>query len=231
VAINPAGTEAFVTNQHSRTIGVVDIASRSQVATIPLGHDPFVVSFAPDGSRAFVTTNDGVVYAINPATRAVVDSVLTGHGSNGLALSPDATKLYVSAFAAGTVHEVNLATFTVARTFNTGGAPQGLVVAPDGAELYVANEAGRIEVWNLASGTHTTSITLPGSAFDLTMSPDGSRLAAGLMFSGAVSIVNRQTRSIVRTTTTGGSPRRMKFSADGLTLVVANEAGWIDFIQ
>lgn len=230
VAINAAGTEALVTNQLSSSVGVVNIASRLQVATISLGGNPFVVAYGPGGALAYATTNDGMVYAINPANRTVVDSVFTGNGANGLAFSPDGSKLYVSAFAAGQIFEINLATFVVARTFNNAGIPQGLAVSPDGSELYVANQAGRLDIWNLGNGTKQDSVVL-SPAFGLAMSPDGTRLAVSLYTAGRVVQINRQSRVIVDDEPTGGDPRRLQYSASGKTLVVANLGGWIDYIR
>jgi YVTN family beta-propeller protein len=231
VALSPAGTQALVTNQFSRSLGVVDIASRVQTSVIPLGNDPFVVTYSPDGERAYVSTNVGMVYAIDVSARTVVDSVFTGHGSNGLAFSPDKSRLYVSAFVAGAVYEVNLASFDVSRTFNTGGSPQGLVVSPDGAELYAANEAGWLDIWDLASGARRDSVALPSAAFGLAMSPDGTRLAVGLNSAGRVLQLNRQSRVVMKDHDIGGNPRRLQYSATGKTLVVANLDGWIDLIQ
>ncbi len=230
VTFNPAGTEAYVTNQYSGSVSVISAASNSVVATIPVPYDPFVVGFSTTGADAFVATNVGMVYRINTATRTVTDSVFTGSGSNGLAVSPDGAMLYVSAFMAGAVYEVALASFTVARTFTTGGAPQGMAVAGDGSELYVANESGALEVWNIAAGTHTTSVAIAPRPFGLALSPDGTKLYVSQGTGGTVVVIERLTRSVVDLIETAGDPRRLGLSADGQTLVIANQYGWIDFV-
>lgn len=230
VAFNPAGTEAYVTNQYSGSVSVIHAASNAVAATINVPYDPFVVGFSTSGADAFVATNVGMVYRINTTTRAVTDSVFTGSGSNGLAVGPDGSKLYVSAFMAGAVYEVALATFTVARTFNTGGAPQGMVVAADGSELYVANESGAVEVWNIAAGTRTTSVGVAPRPFGLALSPDGTKLYVSQGTGGAVTVIERQTRAVVDLIETSGDPRRLGLSADGQILVIANQYGWIDFV-
>src|SRR5712692_10495933 len=64
VDFSPDGNTAYVTNQGSQNIGVIDVASAQQVATIPMpgGENPFVVRVSPDGSRLFVSTNTNKVY-------------------------------------------------------------------------------------------------------------------------------------------------------------------------
>ena len=37
--------------------------------------------------------------------------------------------------------------------------------------------------------------------------------------------------AIVNWVTTGGDPRKIGFSADGLTALVANQAGWVGFVR
>jgi hypothetical protein len=36
---------------------------------------------------------------------------------------------------------------------------------------------------------------------------------------------------VVNTISTGGTPRAMAFSARGETAIIANESGWVDFVQ
>jgi len=61
VAITPDGTRAYVTNDSSNTVSVVDISNNSVFATIPVGGSPIGVAITPDGTRAYVandTSND-----------------------------------------------------------------------------------------------------------------------------------------------------------------------------
>jgi hypothetical protein len=44
-------------------------------------------------------------------------------------------------------------------------------------------------------------------------------------------LVNPVTRTVGKTVVTHGTPRRVAFTADGATLVVANEGGWFDVIR
>ena len=72
VAFSPDGATAYVTNQASRTLGVVNVATDSQVATVPVNADPFVTLVSPDGSRVIVTGNNDSIFVVNAATRSVV---------------------------------------------------------------------------------------------------------------------------------------------------------------
>ena len=117
------------------------------------------------------------------------------------------------------------------RRFATGQRPQGLAVSPDGAELYVADEREHeVKIWDLKSGTLRTSVALAGPAWDLQLTPDSTQIYVSLL-DGALQILDRADRSVVRTVRLGGRPRRIGFDRAGTTAVVANEAGWVDILR
>jgi len=128
------------------------------------------------------------------------------------------------------VMEIDTRTNTVTRTFGSTYGIQEAVVAPDGSELYVANQSGWLEIWNLATGLRTTQVTLGNGPWALTLSPDRSRLYAGILFDGEVAIINRATRAVERYINVEGVPRRIKFGPDNTTIVIANESGYVTFI-
>jgi YVTN family beta-propeller protein len=79
-----------------------------------------------------------------------------------------------------------------------------------------------------ATGAVTTAGTLP-ARFGMALSPDGSRLAA--TGQGQVVVIDRASRTVLGTVPTGGNPRRVRFDRTGATMVVSNEAGWVDYIR
>jgi DNA-binding beta-propeller fold protein YncE len=46
-----------------------------------------------------------------------------------------------------------------------------------------------------------------------------------------VYLLDWKSGAVLKTVTTGGTPRRIGFAANGSTAVVANEGGWVDFIE
>lgn len=222
VAIAPSGATAYATLQYGQGLAIVDVASNSLVSTIPLSSDGFNLIVSPNGARVYATTAGGALYVIDAATRAVVTTLAVGVAANGLAFSPDGQTLYVSSRDAGTVRAVSVATNAVTRTYTVGGMPQRLAVAPDGSEIYVANEISGLNVVNVASG-NVASVSLGSAGYGLGMTPDGAQLYVLLPDAGEVRVLERMTRSPVRTITVGGRPRNVAFDAGGRTALVANE--------
>ena len=63
VAFTLDGTHAFVVNSGSASVSVIDVASGTAVATVPIGVPfatfPFGIAITPDGARATVTSTGG----------------------------------------------------------------------------------------------------------------------------------------------------------------------------
>src|SRR5262245_32739233 len=73
---------AYVSNTRSNNVSVIDIASNTVVATIPVGFGPEGVAVAPDGKHAYVTEGgspSGSVLVIDTTTNTVVATIPLGN--------------------------------------------------------------------------------------------------------------------------------------------------------
>ncbi len=232
VTFNVAGTTAYVTNQLSQNVGVVDVAIGTMSRTIALGADPFVLALEPGEQRLWVTTNANEVVVIDLSSDAIAARIPVGWAPNGIAFHPAQPSAYVSAAGAGTISKISRGTLSVTKVITLGGALQGLAIAPDGSELYVGDEAGgQLKVVDLATETAVATIPLGGGAFDVFVTPDATRLLVGLPSAGEVVVVDRAARTILGRIRTGGVPRRIGCAADGSICLVANELDWVDVLE
>lgn len=231
VTFLPDGQTAYVTNQGSQNVGLIDVGLHAQTSAISIPADPFVPFASPDGARLFVTSNTSNVYLIDHHSGAITDSIELSHAPNGFALHPDQARVYVSTFVGGTVSEIEVSSGTVLRTFTPGGRPQDMVVSVDGTELYVANEDGWVEIFDLATGNSIKKVTLGGGGFGMALSPDQQHLYVSEPDAGLVEIVNLASREIIHTLAVGGAPRRIAFTRHGGVAVIPNEAGYVSFVR
>lgn len=233
VAFSPDGATAYVTNQWSRNVGVVDVESGTQVATIPFDGDPFVVRVSPDGERLYVAGNTTQVGVYSTTTRALLKKIPVGYAPNGFAVHPNDPVLYISSFVAGSVTEVDMTTDEVLRSFDVGGMPQEVVVSKDGDELFVANEAGWVDIFDLETGARAAQVDVHGGAFGMALSPDQQHLYVGVIggSGSSVEVVNIPSRHIIHSVAVGGVPRRIAFTRHGGIAVVANESGYVSFVR
>lgn len=232
VTFNAAGTTAYVSNQYSDNVGVINVSSATQVSTIAVHGDPVPMQIATDGSALFVTTNLNRLYKIALASGTATDSLALPATSHHLLLDPNGSRLYVATRDGGSVLEVNPSNLALLRTFTLGGRTQAMALSPDLKTLYVANEAKPLlQSINLTSGAIADSASLAGGANGVALSADGTLLYASLIFTGQLQVVTRSTMTVVTTVVTGGTPRAVIYDAPRNQVVVANEAGWVDVLR
>src|SRR5258707_6039512 len=104
----PASTRAqnaYITNQRSNTVSVIDTATNAVSATILVDINPFGVAVSPDGSKVYVTNAfSNTVSVIDTATNAVGATIPVGVTPGcrpspctmSVAVSPKGSKVYVA---------------------------------------------------------------------------------------------------------------------------------------
>jgi DNA-binding beta-propeller fold protein YncE len=230
IAVNAAGTTAYVAQGSNGTdigIAVVNLATNTVTAVIPIPNvTNLTVALSKDESTLFVGTDQGL-QVVDVLSKTVVNPSLAVGSVNAISRDPSSTLLYATVFG-GPILELDGATRTIARTLAATGFVQGTVASPDGTELYIADESDNLQVWDLS--TNTLKQTLPGEGgFGIGLSPDGKFLY--VTYGGQVRIVDRVSRTLLRTVTTGGGSRRVAFDPVSGTAIITNESGWVDFVK
>ncbi len=232
VIFGPTGATAYVSNQGSNTIGLIDVATAVQADSIRVNGNPVPMQVTADEKTLFVTTNVNRLYRINLATMTATDSLDLPATSHHLLLRPDGVRLYVATRDGGSVLEVDPSTLTVLRTFVLGGRTQAMAFSPDRTVLYVANEVKPlVQSINLTLGSVGDSAILAGGSNGIALDASGARVFASLIFAGAVAVIERATMTVDTTIATGGMPRAVVNDAPRHQIVVANQSGWLDVIR
>jgi YVTN family beta-propeller protein len=105
IAVSPNGAYAYVTNAANNTVLVINTATNTLEAAIPVGSSPFDVAFTPDGAYAYVTNSNapGSLSVIDTATKTVI-TTLPGIPINGpLTMDVGQTQLFTAEPWDGTV--------------------------------------------------------------------------------------------------------------------------------
>jgi YVTN family beta-propeller protein len=220
-----AASSAYITNQVSNTVSVIDTETNTVVATIMVGGAPFGVAVNQDGTRAYVTNEtSGNVSVIDTATNTVVATVPVGHLSDGVAVNPIIPRVYVTNFFENTLSVIDTATNTVVTTLPVGTSPEGVAVNPAGTRVYVANSfEGTVSVIDTATNTVVATVTVEGGPFGVAVNSRGDRAYVTNEFSpNHVSVIDTVTNTVVATVTVGNFPSGVALNAFGTRAYVAN---------
>ena len=105
---------AYIANESTDNVSVIDTATNTVVATVPVGNGPTAVAVNPASPRVYVANTSGnTVSVIDTTTHTVVATVAVGIGPLGVAVNPAGTQAYVVSFALDAILVINTATNTV----------------------------------------------------------------------------------------------------------------------
>ncbi len=149
--------------------------------------------------------NDNTVSVIDTSTNAVTATIAVGSVPEGVAISPDGTRVYVANLFDGTISVIDTASNTVIATIPAGSNPAFLAVTPDGKSLYVPEPFnGNVLVLSTATNTVTASIAVPILGDAVALTPDGAR--AYVRSRESVSVIDTATNTVVQSIAVNTTP-------------------------
>src|SRR5687768_13069267 len=96
VSTTLAQTRAYVGNRNGFSLSVLDTATNTLVASIPLEAEPNSLAVTPDGRFVYLAHASGAVSVINARNNAVVASIQNGLSAIRVAISPNGAFAYVT---------------------------------------------------------------------------------------------------------------------------------------
>jgi YVTN family beta-propeller protein len=226
---------AYVPNNRSGTVSVIDTATNAVVATVPVGGSPRQVAITPDGTRAYVT-NVGALSVIDTATNTVVGSVPLAGSPGVVAITPDGTRAYVTIgfVTNGIVSVIDTATNTEVASVPFVGSVSGVAITPDGTRAYVANpyffsSDDNVSVIDTATNTIVATVPVVDSPDGVAITPDGTRVYVTIRsgINGRVSVIDTATNTEVATVPMAreNQPWGVAITPDGTHAYVVNGVG------
>ena len=162
--------QVYVANYATNDITVIDATLNSVSATIPLpaNSNPFGLAQTLVSSKLYVTGwSSNAVYVVDTARKAVTATIPVGVRPVSVAVTPDASRVYVSNYNGSasitSVSVIDAASNTVLTDIPlpSGVAPSGVSVHPDGDWVYVASySTGVVFVIDAASNTIVNTVTV-----------------------------------------------------------------------
>lgn len=230
IAITPDGQFAYIFNESSASLSVINTSTFQLVNQISLGVPASSINFvaiSPNG--AFAYTANGTansVSAINIATGSV--HTISGiSGAKGVAFSLDSAFAYVVGSSA--IFQINTSDFSITTPFTaTLSAPQYITIAPNGRYAYVSNFiSSNVVVLDLSNYATVATISLPSSnPIGIAISPDGGTIYVADSLGDRIFLIDALTNTLLPSLTYSAiNPLAMLATPNGQSVYTLNRNG------
>ena len=241
---------AYVTNEDSQELSVIDTRTDSVVATIPVGTRPRGVRVTQDGKTVFVAlsgspkcpptmpdeecekmkadkSKDGIAM-VDAVSRKLSRVLPGGSDPEAFDISLDGSTLFVSNEDANTASIVDIASGKVRSTVPVGKEPEGVRLHPDGATVWVTGETdNNLTLLDTKTGKVVTQIKVGKRPRDLAFTPDGKLAYVTSEIDGTVWVIDVPARKVAKVIQLpkDSKPMGVVVSPDARRVYVANGRG------
>ena len=239
----------YVTNEVSGDLSVIDPATNTAVATLPLGKRPRGIRVAPAGPELYIALSGSPISPpgtdeskLPPPDRAsdgigIVDTrtltlrtILRGpQDPEQTSVSRDGARLYIANEDKGTATVMEIAGGKTIAEFPVGGEPEGVTITPDGRFVYVTSELdGQVTVIDTAANKVVKQIPVGPRPRDTAFTPDSTRGYVTSENGASISAVDTATHTVTETIKLTGEmvrPMGAVVSPDGQRLYVSTGRG------
>ena len=224
IALDPNLGLAFVSNNASGTVSVVDIANTKIMATIPVGMSPRELISNVATSRVYLVTDTspGAVTVIDEKALAVSAVIQVGNDPRQLAADFLIGELYVTNRADNTLSVINLATNQVTAVIPVVAAPGGVSVNHTLGKIHVvSNATNKISIVDQA--THAVvPVTVGTSPVGVAVDERNGRVYVRNVVDDTVSVVDS-----AKGTVTATLPVGFGTNANGVTMAAVYHRAYV----
>jgi YVTN family beta-propeller protein len=225
VVVAQTPERAYVSNEKSGTVGVIDTAEHKVVASWPAGGAPRGMSLSRDGRRLWVTDQAAnALHEIDTRDGKTLRTIALGASPEGLSLSPDGTMLAAASELANAVVLVDARAGTVVATVPTQGKnPEHAVFSPDGRWLFAsAEDASQVDIVDVSARRQVAQVEVGRRPRGIAFTPDGTRAYVACELDHTVYGIDVARREVVARVRAGEFANGLAMHPSGSELYVSN---------
>lgn len=230
-----AGPNAYVANEKSGTLSVIDTDRDEVIGEIRAGTKPRGMAATRDGRRIYVSDQPAnALLVVDLDARAVMAKIDLGESPEGVSLSPDGRWVVAAVELSNSIAFVDTGNGRLAFSVKTQGKnPEHAVFSPDGRWLYVsAEEADSVDVIEVAARRQVASIEVGRRPRGIAFTPDGKRAYVACELANTVFALDVATHAVIAAIPAGDFSNGVAMRPDGARVFVSNgRAGTVSVID
>ncbi len=201
--IPPVGSLAFVTNEESGTVAVIDRYAFRVVDIIKVGDGPRGLAYMQQSQELYVANSQSnSISIIDANTRQVVRTISLNFGDtpSRMVLSPDEQTLYIINYGSNDLVSIDTRSYQEIGRVSLGTSPCGIAADQFTGLIYISNqESDNISVYDPASQSVTFVYSLDGAPCELWADADNQILYLSFPRQRTLTVLDARTGG--RTTT------------------------------
>jgi PQQ-dependent catabolism-associated beta-propeller protein len=192
LVVRAAASVAYVSNEKSNTVSVIDTAKWEVVKTIKVGQRPRGIAFTKDEKFVLVAVgDDDTIQMIDTTTQEIVDTLPSGPDPELFVQDPAGRFLYVANENDNTVTIIDMERRARLGDVQVGVEPEGMGMSPDGKILVNTSETTNMAHFiDIASRTIVANILVDSRPRFAEFKQDGSELWVSSEIGGTVSVID-----------------------------------------
>jgi serine/threonine-protein kinase len=222
VAVNP-GT-VYVTKASENSVSVINMKSRTVIATISVGELPWWLAVDPNTGQVYATNHgEDTVSVIDMDTREVTATIRVGREPAAVAVNPKTRTAYVTNHGENTVSVIDMDTRKVTATIGVGAKPRGIAICPDTGAVYVALiGTNAVSVIDADTRKVTATIGVGTKPVGVAVDPGACAIYVTNSQDGTVSVIGTETRTVTATIGVGKEPVGVAVDPNARSVYVTN---------
>ena len=216
---------AYVANEKTGTLSLIDTARDAVVGEIRAGTKPRGMAVSRDGSRIYVSDQpSSSLLVVDIARRAVTATIPLGESPEGVGISPDGAWVVAAVEVSNGVAFVDTAKNAVSHFVKTEGKnPEHAIFSPDGKWVYVsAEDADTVDVIDVAARRQAHSIKVGMRPRGIAFTPDGKRAYVACEIANTVFAIDVATHAVIASIPAGKFSNGVAIRPDGARVYISN---------
>lgn len=189
-----------VTSETTQNVVLVDIAKGEVLGAVPTKHPAsHMLGVTADGKRAYTASITwGGISELNLETRAFVRDLRASSATEGIAVAPDGSTVWIGSRDSATVTVIDTKSWTAEPPLTGFGMPYRIEISPDGATAVVCDPGmNKVHIVDVKTRRVVGAVSVDGSSRGVKIAPDNRTLfltLAGVNRVAAIDLAEQRVR-------------------------------------